>query len=143
MSGIMPLDQLSPEKQAEIAYLVSLPTPPPKWLLLGRDHPGDRPLAAIPSRAYYEWHKARGRNIHRPGETAGRRGVPRALREEIICRDGLICRLCDQLVEAIKDIDIDHIIPVMHGGKTTPENLQVTHASCNRRKGARQWPERV
>lgn len=70
-------------------------------------------------------------------EAARRRSLPPALRERVIQRDGLVCGLCGSPVEAITDIDIDHIIPRLHGGSDHPSNLQVTHSRCNRSKGAR------
>lgn len=130
---MMPLSDFPREMREEIEYLVSLPKPPPKWKVF-RDEDG-RPLASIQSRAYTEWHLARGYSRN------GRRSkIPPALRMAIIKRDGLLCRLCGGEVESEGDVDIDHIIPSARGGKTTADNLQVTHSSCNRRKGAREWP---
>lgn len=47
-------------------------------------------------------------------------------------RDQGRCRHCGSTVE----LQFDHIIPVAHGGGSTPENLQVLCGPCNRRKGA-------
>ena len=47
-------------------------------------------------------------------------------------RDQGRCRHCGSTVE----LQFDHIIPVAHGGASTPENLQVLCGPCNRRKGA-------
>ena len=129
----MPLSELPEWKQEEIRQAVEQPKPPPKWLYFG---PSDslRPLAAIISRAWYEWHLARGRRFD--GEVFPRPGIPKNLRLEIIARDGFVCRLCGGF-SAPNDVDIDHVLPVSRGGKTEHGNLQVTHASCNRRKGNR------
>lgn len=126
--GIMPLWAFPEEEQAEIRRLVEQPKAPKKWLAIG---PAD-----IPSRAYYEWWLARGRDIRRQPLTRSE-AVSARLRQFIIDRDGLWCRLCGDAIDAVSSVDIDHILPVFHGGKSTPDNLQVTHAGCNRRKGAR------
>ena len=55
----MPLHRFSPEKQAEIAWLVAQDEPPEKWLYLGSPD-SRRPLAMIESRAWYEWYWQRG-----------------------------------------------------------------------------------
>jgi len=70
------------------------------------------------------------------GWTRRRRPLSRALRAYIISRDASVCGLCGQLV-APSEIDIDHIHPRSLGGSDDPNNLQVSHARCNRRKGAR------
>lgn len=55
------------------------------------------------------------------------------LREWIIDRDGGICIECS----SEEDLTVDHVIPVILGGKTNPDNLQTLCRSCNSRKGSR------
>ena len=43
-----------------------------------------------------------------------------------------ICGICHEIL--VDPVDIDHIIPLSKGGTHTYDNLQATHASCNRRK---------
>ncbi len=45
------------------------------------------------------------------------------------------CKLCAQQIHSIDDAEIDHIICYWRGGKTIPENAQLTHRICNRLKG--------
>jgi hypothetical protein len=45
------------------------------------------------------------------------------------------CALCGQRVHTIDDCELDHIVPFSQGGLTVPENAQVTHRYCNRKKG--------
>ena len=93
--------------------------------------PGDpRPLAMMESRAWYEWHWARGKD---PGSS---RRLDPILRASVIERDGLVCGICFGEVEA-NDVHIDHIYPVALGGKDVMDNLRVTHSLCNMRKGAK------
>jgi 5-methylcytosine-specific restriction endonuclease McrA len=33
--------------------------------------------------------------------------------------------------------DLDHVIPLSKGGEHSYDNVQVTHPSCNRKKGAK------
>jgi 5-methylcytosine-specific restriction endonuclease McrA len=35
----------------------------------------------------------------------------------------------------MKEATIDHIIPLSLGGQDTPQNMQVSHESCNMKKG--------
>lgn len=58
------------------------------------------------------------------------------LRNAVIERDGHICGICSGPVRWT-DVHIDHIKPELYGGETTMDNLQVTHSSCNKSKGAR------
>ena len=123
-SKVWPLEEFLPEKRAEIAELVAADQPPPRWIRLQ--------LASIPSRAWYEWHWARGI------DPEGRRdSISAALRAAVIARDGHTCQLCGGEVSA-GDIHLDHIKPWSKGGPTTLGNLQVTHSLCNIRKGARE-----
>ena len=133
LANPIPLKYLPERMRAEIEILAAAPIPPPKWKFLG--HPNDpQPMAAIPSRAYYEWHLRRGRDIRRPPE---REGISAQLRMLVLQRDGMVCQLCN--TDIVGALHIDHVRPVARGGVTTLGNLQVTHAACNIRKGAR-WP---
>lgn len=118
----MPLHRFPPDHQARIAEAVSQPTPPEKWRNLA--------TARIPNRAWWEWHWQRG--IH---PEKSRPPLDPVLRAQVIQRDGHTCQLCAQKADP-GDIQIDHIYPYSLGGPTTLDNLQVTHSTCNARKGA-------
>jgi 5-methylcytosine-specific restriction endonuclease McrA len=60
-------------------------------------------------------------------------GASKKAREQIKKRDGYRCRSCP----STDDLCIDHIIPVKHGGKHTPDNLQTLCRSCNSKKGTK------
>lgn len=62
-----------------------------------------------------------------------------ALRDMVFERDGYVCRYCG---EDEGPFDCDHVIPLIQGGKSVPENLACSCAPCNRSKGGRtveQW----
>jgi 5-methylcytosine-specific restriction endonuclease McrA len=120
VSAPLPLEQLPVDFQRRIAEAVASPTPPSRWVNVGH--------AQIPSRAWYEWHRARRLNPNR------RSSLSPGVRQAVIARDGLTCGLCGDPVE-LADVHIDHIIPVARGGDDWPGNLQVTHSACNVRKG--------
>ncbi len=62
-----------------------------------------------------------------------RRGsIPTDLRILVWERDGGKCVQCDSK----EDLQFDHIIPVVMGGGTSDQNLQILCGSCNRSKGA-------
>jgi hypothetical protein len=65
--------------------------------------------------------------------------MTRNLREKIKVRDGYTCRICQNSNANEENLllEIDHIIPLSKGGKTTEENLQTLCWKCNRRKGAK------
>lgn len=44
------------------------------------------------------------------------------------------CGICGESIESYEDCEVDHIIPHSHGGKTEPDNAQLTHKVCNREK---------
>lgn len=47
------------------------------------------------------------------------------------------CALCGQPARELDGWQCDHVIPASRGGASTLANLQIVHASCNRRRGAR------
>lgn len=52
-------------------------------------------------------------------------------------RDKGICGICRGLVERNGRWEIDHVIPISKGGPHSYANVQLSHPSCNRAKGAR------
>lgn len=59
--------------------------------------------------------------------------IPAALRTAVFERDAYRCVQCGSW----KDLRADHVVPEVHGGPTTLENLQTLCQPCNSRKGAR------
>jgi len=47
-----------------------------------------------------------------------------------------VCQLCKNQIHSLDDSTVDHIIPYSKGGKTTPNNAQLSHRGCNARKNA-------
>lgn len=45
------------------------------------------------------------------------------------------CWVCGQHVEHA-DATLEHIQPVSHGGSSHQDNLAISHAACNHRRGA-------
>lgn len=69
-----------------------------------------------------------------------------ALRRAIFHRDNFMCQLCGasptrelrgRAVPDLSGLHMDHIIPIVGGGKTEWVNLQTLCAKCNLRKGGR------
>lgn len=56
--------------------------------------------------------------------------------ERIWERDNGICHICGGVVER-SEVHFDHIVPISKGGLHCEENIAVSHAICNVRKGAR------
>lgn len=126
---VMPLEEFPTAHRERIAELVRRPDPPPRYINLG--HPDDPyPLAQIESRAWWEWHWARGRDPEKV-----RTKIPARVRQAVIARDGHTCQLCGGEVEP-DDVHLDHIVPWSHGGPDTVKNLRVTHSLCNMKRGA-------
>jgi hypothetical protein len=57
------------------------------------------------------------------------------LREEL-WQQSHSCQLCKNAIHSFEDSTVDHIVPYSKGGKTVPENGQLTHRSCNASKNA-------
>lgn len=120
--GILPLAMFPEEDRLAILEAIKQPTPPEKWIDFG--------VAKIESRAWYEWHWARGIDPDRR-----RTSLTPAVRAAVIDRDGYVCDICGGDVEP-DDVHIDHVWPVSRGGTSALNNLQVTHSRCNIVKGA-------
>lgn len=48
-------------------------------------------------------------------------------------RDGGICGICDEAIEGA--FDVDHVVPLAHGGEHSYGNVRATHVKCNRQRG--------
>lgn len=124
--GVMPLECFPREMRERIEVAVMRRTPPPRWLKFE--------MVEMPSRAWMEWHWARGRMLKQiPGDIRIRKAIPSALRRAVYERDGYACLHCG----ATDRLSLDHIHPWSRGGEDTLENLQTLCRPCNSRKGAR------
>lgn len=47
------------------------------------------------------------------------------------------CSRCGKRIESIRDMHVDHIIPLAKGGADTVDNMQLLHKACNLSKGAK------
>lgn len=61
-------------------------------------------------------------------------------RQDIYKRDKGICQLCFQHV-SLKDMAMDHVIPLSKGGAHSYQNIVLTHHACNASKGNRAVPQ--
>lgn len=71
----------------------------------------------------------------------GRRDVSaaewEAIRHQIFERDGYVCQYCG----SDDRIACDHIVPLIQGGKSVPDNLTTACKSCNSSKSGRSLEE--
>lgn len=51
-------------------------------------------------------------------------------------RDNWMCYLCEEMVRRT-DKSFDHVIPLVHGGTHTYDNIKLTHLVCNIQKGTK------
>ena len=61
-----------------------------------------------------------------------RRHIPTSVRKAVMARDGALCNICGSADRP----ELDHIVPHVHGGPDTIENLRVLCKPCNIRRGA-------
>ena len=61
--------------------------------------------------------------------------VEDVLEDDLILRDEGRCGICEQPI--MGPLEIDHIIPLSRQGTHEPDNCQIAHKTCNRRKHAR------
>ena len=61
--------------------------------------------------------------------------VTPSLRLQVIERDNRRCCICGRSVRDGVTLEVDHILPISRGGKTTYDNLQTLCRDCNRGKG--------
>lgn len=77
-----------------------------------------------------------------------RRFVPLDMKAEIIERDGFKCKICGKFLTSCRDpkrfaklgnglYHIDHIVPLLQGGRATLENLRLTCPECNLKRKKR------
>ncbi len=62
--------------------------------------------------------------------------IPASIRTQVFERDRYRCRYCGTHI----DLTLDHIVPEIDGGESTPANLVTCCKSCNSRKGTKAWP---
>jgi 5-methylcytosine-specific restriction endonuclease McrA len=60
------------------------------------------------------------------------------IRQVILARDLKVCAYCGQ-----EATEVDHIIPVKHGGTDDESNLTAACVRCNRSKGTKSKPGRA
>ena len=123
--AIETLNQLLPDRAFEPAAMVD-------WHLEQATLWADLaklPLSALTSRLRYM--REDGLDPHR-NHREEHGYVPAALRLKLL-HEYAQCAHC----EAENDLTIDHVLPLLHGGTSAEENLQVLCRSCNSKKGAR------
>jgi 5-methylcytosine-specific restriction endonuclease McrA len=57
-------------------------------------------------------------------------------RSNVLTRDGFTCQYCG-VRPPRSDLNLDHVVPRSHGGRSTWENVVASCVDCNRRKGGR------
>ena len=68
-----------------------------------------------------------------------RQKMSAGLRYDILKRDGYKCKICGRGAEDGVKLHVDHIVPIVKGGKTVPENLQTLCQDCNLGKGIKDF----
>lgn len=92
-------------------------------------------------RAYYNQWRRTHKEYHRNNQSERRARQKGAKTtkvnfNEILMRDGSVCYLCNCSVP-LYEIHYDHVLPLSRGGSHSVDNIKVTHAVCNLRKGTK------
>jgi 5-methylcytosine-specific restriction endonuclease McrA len=66
----------------------------------------------------------------------GKKQVVRFSRINVYTRDDFRCQYCGEKKE-MRDLNYDHVVPRVRGGKTVWENIVTSCYACNDRKGSR------
>jgi len=56
-------------------------------------------------------------------------------------RDNFTCHICGKSIDEKQGIHYDHVIPLVRGGCHTHNNIKMSHATCNLRKGKKLMEE--
>lgn len=83
----------------------------------------------LPSKAFIDWHKARGLKKNR--------SLTQSLRAEVIATHGMVCWLCGDAIETVSDLHLDHVQPRALNGEETADNLRPAHSRCNIIRGTK------
>lgn len=83
-----------------------------------------------------QWERDHFRAVRKARESAASDPDNPVDRAAIIRRDDKTCWVCKKRLE-LKEIELDHVIPIVRGGKHVPENLRVSCRSCNAWHGDR------
>lgn len=57
------------------------------------------------------------------------------IKRQLIQENGAVCSICGKPFSNMKEITIDHIVPLSKGGATTKDNCQLACLKCNQEKG--------
>jgi len=102
-----------------------------KWV---REHPEERRTAR---KRWWDSRPEYGRQAHavrRARQLGGH--ITKADYRAILAEYGMTCHLCGEPIEAMADLQFDHVVPLARGGQHAKANIRPSHARCNQRKGA-------
>lgn len=96
----------------------------------------DRASARIRSKRYYSKNRQKCFD-HAARRRARMHGAyeEKVDRLEIAERDSWTCHICGKKVSR-DDMSLDHLIPIVSGGKHCATNVRLAHLTCNKRRGA-------
>lgn len=92
-----------------------------------------------------QYHRLWNRNHPDPAKTNRRRaarlgnGIEKYTREAIFKRDGGRCHICNRKVSKQR-FHIDHLVPIVLGGRDAPDNVSIAHPGCNMKRGVGKLP---
>jgi hypothetical protein len=105
----------------------------------GRTTPSNRAIIAAPTSQFLRPSRATRNNDVEIDVPVARVPIPPKLRFDVLTRDNYTCQYCGAKgpqAGGAATLEIDHRVPVAHGGTNDPVNLVTSCAECNRGKGA-------